>query len=69
VVHVRRVQRRVALVLDGAGVLLGRLRRSALDADRDATAEALKEPASTVRVDAARRRCASARSAARSAPL
>jgi hypothetical protein len=43
-----------ALVLDAAGVVLGRLRRSALDAQSDAGAEALMEPGpSTVRADAA----------------
>ena len=42
-----------ALVLDPAGVLLGRLRKSALScADRDATVEALMEPGpSTVRAN------------------
>lgn len=43
-----------ALVCDAAGVLLGRLRRSALGEARDATAETLMEPGpSTVRADAA----------------
>jgi hypothetical protein len=43
-----------ALVLDAAGVLLGRLRRSAIDAADDGSAEALMEPGpSTVRADAA----------------
>ena len=43
-----------ALVLDPAGVVLGRVRRSALDQAGDATAEALMEPGpSTVRADAA----------------
>jgi hypothetical protein len=43
-----------ALVLDAAGVLLGRLRKSVLEAERDAVAEALMEPGpSTVRADTA----------------
>jgi hypothetical protein len=42
------------LFLDPAGVVLGRLRRSTLDAAGDATAETLMEPGpSTVRADAA----------------
>jgi hypothetical protein len=45
-----------ALVLDAAGVVLGRLRKSALDAAGGAAAEALMEPGpSTVRADAAPR--------------
>ena len=45
-----------ALVLGAADILLGRLRRSALDEAGDATAEALMEPGpSTVRADAAPR--------------
>ena len=43
-----------AFVLTDTGVLLGRLRSTALQADRDATAEALMEPGpSTVRADTA----------------
>jgi len=41
-----------ALVVGDRGVLLGRLRRSTLDGDRDASAESLMEPGpSTVRAD------------------
>lgn len=42
-----------ALVVSKGGVLLGRLRKAALDADADAVAEAVMEPGpSTVRPDA-----------------
>ena len=42
-----------AFVISADGVLLGRLRESALEGDPDATAEALMEPGrSTVRADA-----------------
>src|SRR5919197_2221281 len=45
-----------ALVLDAAGIVLGRLRKSALDGADGATAEALMEPGpSTVRADSAPR--------------
>lgn len=43
-----------AFVLSDGGVLLGRLRKAAMDRDLDATAEAVMEPGpSTVRADAA----------------